>query len=118
MDIIQRIKQLTQERSWSEYRLGKASGLAASTVSNIFHRDTIPSIPTLEVLCETFGITLSQFFGEGEEICLSEEQRQLLDKWASISPEQREILFRLLETMGSNGKNNKKRLEEIENGRN
>ena len=99
MDVIEKIKELAKNRGWTEYRLVKKSGLSASTISNIYHRNTIPSIPTLEVLCDTFGITLSQFFGEGSIISLSEEQEKLLELWAKIKPEQREILLQLLETM-------------------
>lgn len=99
MDVIQKIKQLAEARGWTEYRLVKESGLAASTISNIYHRNTIPSIPTLEIVCDTFGITLSQFFGESDEISLSKEQAKLLEQWATIKPEQREILLKLLETM-------------------
>lgn len=101
MDVIQKIKELANNRGWTEYRLVKKSGLAASTISNIYHRNTIPSIPTLEILCNTFGITLSQFFSEGDTISLSEEQKKLLDHWSTIKPAQREILLQLLETMDS-----------------
>lgn len=99
MDVIQKIKQLASIRGWTEYRLVKESGLAASTISNIYHRNTMPSIPTLEIICNTFGITLSQFFGEKDAISLSNEQEKLLEQWAKIKPEQREILLKLLETM-------------------
>lgn len=99
MDVIQKIKQLAENRGWTEYRLVKESGLPSSTISNIYHRNTIPSIPTLKLLCDTFGITLSQFFSEGDTIALSEEQAELLEHWAVITPEQREILLRLLQTM-------------------
>lgn len=99
MDVIQKIKQLAENRGWTEYRLVKESGLASSTISNIYHRNTIPSIPTLKLLCDAFGITLSQFFSEGDTISLSEEQTELLEHWAVIKPEQREILLQLLQTM-------------------
>ena len=36
MDVNGRIRQLMKERSWSEYRLAKMSGLSASTLSNLF----------------------------------------------------------------------------------
>lgn len=74
IDVAQKIKELTKERGWSEYRLVKESDLPASTIANIFHRDTTPSISTLSVLCDTFGITLSQFFSEGDTISLSSDQ--------------------------------------------
>ena len=99
MDVIQRIKQLAMEREWTEYRLVKESGLAPSTIANIYHRDTIPSIPTLEVLCNAFGITLSQFFSEGEMVSLSGEQAKVLELWATITPHQREVVLELLKAM-------------------
>lgn len=99
MDVIQRIKKLSTERGWSEYRLVKETGLASSTIANIYHRDTIPSLPTLEILCQTFGITLSQFFSDDNMISLSKEQEQLLECWATITPEQRRIIIALLQTM-------------------
>lgn len=103
MDVIQRIKQLAIERGWSEYRLVKETGLAPSTIANIYHRDTIPSIPTLEVLCKAFGITLSQFFSDDNMISLSQEQAKLLEHWATITSEQRRILIELLKAISKNG---------------
>lgn len=102
MDTIQRIKQLAENRGWTEYRLAKESGLAPSTIANIYHRNTLPSIPTLEHLCTTFGITLSQFFSETNVISLSPEQAQLLDDWAALTPKQRELFLALMETVTNN----------------
>lgn len=99
MDVNQKIKQLAKLRGWTEYRLVKESGLAASTIANIYHRNTIPSIPTLEVLCNTFGITLSQFFSEDNRVSLSKDQSLLLERWAAITPTQRTILLDLLGSM-------------------
>ena len=42
MDAKARIRELMQERGWSEYRLAIASGLSQSTVANIFNRNTTP----------------------------------------------------------------------------
>lgn len=99
MNVTQKIKELAESRGWTEYRLVKESGLASSTIANIYHRNTIPSIPTLQALCNTFGITLSQFFSEDNVIALSKEQAQLLEYWSTITPTQREILLKLLKTM-------------------
>ena len=65
LDPILRLRELMNSRGWSEYRLAKESKLSMSTISNIFHRGSIPSIPTLETLCNTFGISLGQFFSKG-----------------------------------------------------
>ena len=73
MNTNERILQLLRERNWTEYRLAKESGLSQSTISNLFKRNTTPSIPTLEAICNGFGITLSQFFSDGNIVELSEE---------------------------------------------
>ena len=70
MDAKARIRELMQERGWSEYRLAIASGLSQSTVANIFNRNTTPSVATLESICTGFGITLSQFFAQGDMVSL------------------------------------------------
>lgn len=99
MDIPQKIKELANARGWTEYRLVKESGLAASTIANIYHRNTIPSIPTLETICNAFGINLSQFFSDNNMFSLTEEQTELLNHWSSISPEQKKILLELMKTL-------------------
>lgn len=99
MNVTNKIKEPAKERGWSEYRLVKESGLATSTVANIYHRNTIPSIPTLETLCSAFGITLSQFFSDGNMVALSTAQTELLACWAKLSDEQREAIFSLMNTM-------------------
>lgn len=62
MDVHERIRGLMEERGWSEYRLAQKAGLSQSAISNLFRRHTLPSIPTLEAICNGFGLTLSQFF--------------------------------------------------------
>ncbi|MEI3424235.1 MAG: helix-turn-helix domain-containing protein [Christensenellales bacterium] len=82
MDVKQRITELMQCHGWSEYRLAKESGLSI-TISNMFNRNTLPSISTLQVICDSFGISLAQFFSEGTEVELSgREQQELFFKMA------------------------------------
>ena len=99
IDVIKRIKDLTAERGWTEYRLVKESGIAASTISNIFHRNTLPNIFTLEALCDTFGITLSQFFSNDVMIYPSEDQEAILLEWSYLNTNQRERLLSFLRSM-------------------
>lgn len=99
IDVTKRIQQLADERGWTEYRLVKSSGLAASTIANIYHRGTTPTIPTLETLCSTFGISLSQFFEDELYQDLSKEQTELLQHFAALTPDQRSIILTLLKSM-------------------
>lgn len=99
MNVIERIKELNAKRGWSEYRLVKETGLPTSTVANIFHRDTVPSIATLEAICAAFGISLCQFFAEGTSISLTAEQEDLLERWSMLTADQKAVLLNLMEQM-------------------
>ena len=99
MDAKARIKELMSERKWSEYRLAIASGLSQSTVANIFNRNTTPSIATLESICAGFGITLAQFFAEGDMVELTEEQKEMFAAWSSLSKDQKDVLRQLILVM-------------------
>ena len=100
MDVQKRIKELMLERGWSDYRLAKESGLAHSTIANIFSRNNLPTLPTLEAVCKAFGITLAQFFTDGDSPSLfTEEQKQLLAKWSTLSDDQKKALLHLMNLM-------------------
>ena len=99
MDAKARIKELMEERGWSEYRLAIASGLSQSTVANIFNRNTTPSVATLESICNGFGITLAQFFAEGDMVELTEEQKEMFAAWSSLTREQKDVLAQLILVM-------------------
>lgn len=99
MDTKARLRELMEERGWSEYRLAQESNLALSTVANIFNRDTVPSIGTLQALCSGFGITLSQFFAGNGPASLTEEQTKLLTAWNELSDEKRAALLQLMRAM-------------------
>ncbi len=100
MDTNERLRQLLKERGWTEYRLSKKCGLSESTIGNIFKRNTVPSIPTLEVICKCFGITLSQFFAEGDMVELTPELKELFENWVNLTAEQKQAVNQMLATLG------------------
>ena len=99
MDVLERLRQILDERGWTEYRLAKISGLSESTIANIFKRNTIPSLPTLEAICNGLGITLSQFFADGDMVELTPELKDLFESWVNLTPEQKDAAAKLLKTM-------------------
>ena len=99
MDAKARIKELMVQRNWSEYKLAIESGLSQSTVANIFNRNTTPSVATLESICAGFGITLAQFFAEGDMVELTEEQKEMFSAWSSLSKDQKKALNQLIRVM-------------------
>ena len=99
MDTHERLHQLLRERGWTEYRLSKKCGLSQSTIGNIFRRNTIPSITTLEAICDGFGITLSQFFAESDMVELSPDTRELFESWVVLIPEQKTAALQMIKAM-------------------
>lgn len=104
MDTNDRLKQLLDERGWSMYRLSKNCGLSESTISNIYKRNTVPSITTLESICSGFGITLSQFFADGEMVELTPELKELFENWVNLTADQKAAVLQMLRSM--NNQNN------------
>lgn len=79
MDVIGKLNKLRLERNMSVYRLAELSGLNQSTLANTFSRGTVPSVKHLELLCETLGVTLAQFFTEDEKpVNLTEQEMKLI----------------------------------------
>ncbi len=100
MNVQKRVRQLMEERGWTDYQLAKAASLSHSTISNMFNRNNAPTLPTIEALCEAFGVTLPQFFTEsGDPADMTEEQRVLFSRWSTLTQEQKQLLLALMETM-------------------
>ena len=100
MDIIERIKELRDERGWSTNRLALEAELTQSTVAALLAQKTnsLPSLDTLTHLCDAFGMTLAQFFMEGEESELvSAQEKSLLEQYRKLSEKKRKAVLTLLE---------------------
>ncbi len=97
MDVIAKIEQLRKERGWTVYRLAMESGVTQSTLATMYQRKTPPKFEILQSLCSAFGITLAQFFFEGEEMeIVSAAEKRLLNAYRSVSKEKQEAVFELL----------------------
>ena len=99
MDTNERLRHLLNERGWTEYKLAKKCGLSQSTIANIYRRNTVPSIATLEAICRGFGITLSQFFADEEMVELTADLKQVFECWVSLPPNQKEAAVQMLKAM-------------------
>ena len=99
MDILARLEELLKERNWSRYKLSKESGLAEETLTNIFKRGSMPSLTTLQAICNGFQITLSQFFTENETVELTDDLKELFNEWKFLAPSQKEAVLHLMRVM-------------------
>ena len=87
MDVIRKLNELRLEKDLSVYRLAELSGINQSTLANTFSRGTVPSIANLEMLCDTLGITLSQFFAEDDApLSLSRQEKALIEDYRKLPP--------------------------------
>lgn len=60
---IDRIQTLCNERKWSVRKLSTESGVSPSTIKNIFYgKSNNPGIVTIKMICDGFGISITEFF--------------------------------------------------------
>ena len=89
MDVLRRIETLRLERGWTVYRLAELSGLTDKCIYNWYLRNTVPTLETLQKVCDAFGITLSQFFSEGNLVDVDDELKGVFDDWIALTSEQK-----------------------------
>ncbi len=95
-DVLQKIEFLCKQRGWTTYRLAKESGIAYSSITNMFSRNTQPTIYTLEKLCSGLGITISEFFetdekSEGCSLIVSEFETEIIQTYRRLDAESQRI---------------------------
>lgn len=98
MNVLDKIEKLRLDRGWSVYRLAEKAGITDKCIYNWYNRNTMPFIETIEKICEAFGMTLSQFFAEGNLIEVDEELKELFDDWRSLTEEQKKAVKVMINT--------------------
>ena len=97
-----KIKQLCEERGWTNYRLAKKCGMPDSTIHNILKKSDEPSLSSVRKICDGFGITMAQFFAEdGTPPDLTKMQRELLETFDCLSQHQKELALAYLKGMAA-----------------
>lgn len=97
MDVGKRICQLREIRGWTTNRLANNSGLSQSFLWSVELGEKGISVENLQLLCETLGVTMKQFFdlpGEGDT-----EDDMLLQQIGQMTQEQKRALSAFLKTV-------------------
>ncbi len=97
-DVGGRIRKLRKERGISAKEVAISLGVSASFISGIENNTDKCSLENLERICRVLGVTLAGFFAEPSED-LAPELMRLLETAKKLSPEQREAVRKMLETM-------------------
>lgn len=85
MDVVVRLHELLEKYGWSEYRLAREAGLSQTTIANLFKRNNLPTLPTLEAICKAFDMTLAQFFMEDEFVELTPRRKTCCENGAPLT---------------------------------
>ena len=102
MDANEKIRVMMESRGWTPYKLAKESHLSENTIANLFKRNSVPSIYTLDAICKGFGITLSQFFAETDNLVeVTPELEELFESWKVLTPSQKDLVLRLMQELNS-----------------
>lgn len=101
MNVLEKITKYRLERNWTEYQLAEKSGLPQSTISSWYRKNQIPTIPSLEKICDAYNITLAQFFSDEslEIIQVTKKQSDLIHEWNKLEENQQLAILELLKTM-------------------
>lgn len=86
-----RLEELCATHSITKYRLSQQTGISQSTLGHIIKKERIPTVISLEKICDAFNISLAQFFLPDTKVenDLSQEQIELLGMWNQLSVGQR-----------------------------
>lgn len=93
---LNRIDALLKKKGWTKYRLSKESDVPYATITHMYKRNTVPSMPTLERLCHAFNVSMAQFFYEGKGVIeMAPAQRELLECYNRCGTKKRELILKL-----------------------
>jgi transcriptional regulator with XRE-family HTH domain len=87
--VTQKIDKLRADRGWSMYKLSEESGVSHGTIRNWMSTNTYPLHPALESVCEAFGITVAEFFAEGNLVELTPDLMEHIEDLRCLSPADR-----------------------------
>ena len=103
MDISVQLQKLMKAHGIeNRNQLSAKSGIPQSTLSTIFNDVHKPTVATIELICNYFGLTLAEFFSNPETDTfypLTEKERKLIAYWNGLSEEQRDALLGFLDAM-------------------
>ncbi|GMQ65048.1 helix-turn-helix domain-containing protein [Vallitalea maricola] len=96
MNIGYRIKQLRKSKSMTGNQLAEITGISQSIISRYERNNIEPPISSLKIICDAFGISLSDFFITDKNPIVLQD---LLNCAMELSPEKLETLIQVAKYM-------------------
>ena len=99
-NVADRVLELCKARSWSLYWLAHEADMPYSSLSTVLYKTASPSLVSIEKICSGFGITLSQFFSEGNELAkLTADERECLLYWKQVDSDDKRLVFAYMQAL-------------------
>ncbi len=96
-----RINELCEQNNWTHYRIAKEADIPLNSFNSMYKRNTYPTIPTLEKICDGFQISMKDFFDYdlvlSEHPALSKEEAVLVERYRELPKTDRQLLFAYLD---------------------
>lgn len=98
--IYDKVDALRLKKGWTIYELAKKAGVAPTTIYNWRDRQSSPTLSLLEAVCSALDITVIDFLmNEDELTALTEEQKEVIELWNTLSSEQKNSILNLMKSM-------------------
>lgn len=99
-EIYKKVDSLRLEKGWTIYELAKKAGVAPTTIYNWRDRLSSPTLSLLDAVCSAFEITVIDFLlNEDELTSLTEEQKEVMRLWNTLSSEKKKSIINLMKSM-------------------
>ena len=99
VNVTERLDYILKKHGWTRYRLSKESGIAEATITNIFHRGTVPTINTLEQICRAMNISLAEFFTDNDVVELTPEFKEFYETWMCLTDDKKAVILKTMQYM-------------------
>lgn len=90
-NMMERLKEICNQRKITYYFLAKATGLSPSSISCLMRGKAKPNLYTVLMICDAMDISLEDLIQNGGENENAEE-RCLIKTFRQLSPEKRRLL--------------------------
>ena len=96
-----RIDELCEQNNWTHYRIAKEADIPLNSFNSMYKRNTYPTIPTLEKICDGFKISMKDFFDYNlilsDHMVLSTEEADLIERYRELQKTDQKLLFAYLD---------------------
>lgn len=92
-----RLKEILTKKGMKQVTLAERVGVEKGYVSELVSGKKVPSIPTLEKIADALGVSIIDLITDDR----SELERDLVDRFRSLSPDQQRAWLQFLDAMQS-----------------